>query len=175
MTYNGILQFCQNLSKRLIAQTVCLCLAVLVLWQLYSGSIALFSLEKTTDIRVTQQTAGSSLPNQNITHAGLTQAFFGQYIPKAIDDAGVKESMLNVQVVGVLFAVPESDSQVILKIARGKEQTFGIGDTVPGGAVIKRITTQGVLVERKGAMESLTLPKNELIFDAQAKPLETVQ
>lgn len=171
MTYNEILQFCQNLSKSLIAQMVCLCLTLVVLWQLYSGSVTLLALQKTTGTRDTQQIVGSTVSNQNMTHAGLTQYFFGEYIPKAIDDAGVKESMLNVKVVGVLFAIPESDSQVILKIETGREQTFGIGDTVPGGAVIKRITNQGVLVERKGAIESLTLPKNELIFEAQAKPL----
>ena len=104
-------------------------------------------------------------------HKGLTEPFFGKYIPKAIDDASVKESVLNVKVVGILFAAREEDSHVILKVASGHEQTFGVGDTVSGGAVIKRITAQGVLFERNGALESLSLPKNELIFDAQAKPL----
>lgn len=171
MSYNGILQYCQNLSKLFVTQMICICLVIVVLCQLYSGSMALFKQDKRLVVNDQQRVVSPSTVNSDKNHRGLTQPFFGNYIPKAIDDASVKESVLNVKVVGILFAVREEDSQVILKIASGREQTFGVGDTVPGGAVIKRITAQGVLFERNGALESLSLPKNELIFDAQAKPL----
>lgn len=171
MTYNGILQFCQNLSKLLVTQIICICLAIVVLCQLYDGVMTLFREGVTVIVRDEQHVVNPSTVNPDKNHRGLTEPFFGKYIPKAIDDASVKESVLNVKVVGILFAIREEDSQVILKIASGREQTFSVGDTVPGGAVIKRITAQGVLFERNGALESLSLPKNELIFDAQAKPL----
>ena len=172
MTYNDVLQFCQMLSRRLIVQIICFCLSMLIIWQLYLGGSLWLSLNKPMNIaKDMSPVAISSLSSQTKTHIGLTQPFFGQYIPRAIDDAGVKESMLNVKIVGVLFAVPETASEVILKIEGRAEETFRVGDSIPGEAVIKRITAQGVLLERKGVLESLTLPKNELIFETQAKPL----
>ena len=48
---------------------------------------------------------------------------------------------------------------------------FRVGDTIPGDAVIKRIMPDGVLLMREGVMESLSLPKNELIFEPPPKPM----
>ena len=49
---------------------------------------------------------------------------------------------------------------------------YKIGDKIPGGAIIKRIMAGGVLAERNGALESLSLPKNDLTFEPVAKPLQ---
>lgn len=103
--------------------------------------------------------------------AGLLKPLFGHYIPTNLNDASVKESVLNIEVVGILFSSNNADSQVILQSGGGKEQTFRVGDTLTGGAVIKRITPEGMLIERVGVLESISLPKNELIFEAQPKPL----
>lgn len=172
MTYNDVLHFCQTLSKRSIAQGICIGLGLIILWQFYLVSRLWQAVYDSIHLQANQAfvlvTTASTKP---LHHVGLKQPFFGAFIPKSIDDAGVKESLLNVKVVGVLFAVPETDSEVILKLDERKEQTFRIGDVIAGQAVIKRITTQGVLVERKGQLESLTLPKNELIFEPRAKPL----
>lgn len=169
MTYNNFLQFCQTLSKQSIAQLVCIGLGLIILWQLYLAS----SLWRTVHNQITPQDNGVSVPVsiKHPMHKSLKQPFFGFFVPKSIDDAGVQVSLLNIKVVGVLFAMLETDSEVILKIDEGKEQTFRVGDVIPGQAVIKRITPQGVLVERKGQLERLILPKNELIFEPQAKPL----
>ena len=79
--------------------------------------------------------------------------------------------MLDLKVVGIMFANTEGDSHVIIRTAGGHEQTFRVGDSLPGGVVIKRITPEGVLIGRNGALESLSLPKNALIFEPAAKPL----
>ena len=79
--------------------------------------------------------------------------------------------MLNVNLVGVLLGNTMDESQVIIQSANGEEQTYKIDDMIPGDAVIKKIMANGVLVERNGTLESLSLPKNDLTFEAVAKPL----
>lgn len=106
------------------------------------------------------------------TNYFLQSTLFGIYVPPDLSEAGVKKSMLDVTIVGILFAVPIEGSQVIIKASDGDEKTYLLGDTLPGGAVIKRITASGVLVERNGVLESLSLPKEDLTFEPIPKPLK---
>ncbi|CDZ78119.1 type II secretion system protein C [Legionella massiliensis] len=101
----------------------------------------------------------------------FTTALFGDYVPVNLSEAEIKQSMLDVKIVGIMFSGEEKDSQVVLQISDGKEEYFVIGDTLPGGAVIKRISPEGVVVLHNGSLESLSLPKNELIFDPPDQPL----
>ncbi len=106
------------------------------------------------------------------THAPLfNKPLFGIYQP-IIDEKDIKQSMLSLQIVGIMYSELVSQSQVVLKSADGDEQTYVIGDTLPGGAVIKKITANGIVVLYNGELQRLTLPKNELIFAPPAKPLE---
>lgn len=105
---------------------------------------------------------------ESILHSSL----FGVYVSNDLNENSVKKSMLNVTLVGILFADKKGDSQVIISSANGEEKTYKVGDTIPGDAVIKRIMASGVLVERHGTLESLSLPKNELTFEPVAKPLQ---
>lgn len=79
--------------------------------------------------------------------------------------------MLNLEVVGIILATKEEDSKVIIRASDGTEAVYYIGDTLPGGALIKRITEEGILVMRNGELESLSFPRNELIFEPPAKAL----
>lgn len=99
----------------------------------------------------------------------LNSSLFGVYVPNDLNS--VKKSMLNVTLVGIMLADNIDESQVIIRSASGDEQTYKIGDSIPGEALIKRITAGGVLVERNGVLESLSLPKNDLDFEPAAKPL----
>ncbi|PWY57424.1 general secretion pathway protein GspC [Legionella qingyii] len=110
------------------------------------------------------------ISKQNSFDAILHSSLFGVYVSDNLST--IKKSMLNVTLVGILFANQINDSQVIIRSADGEENTYKLGDTIPGGAVIKRIMASGILVERNGTLESLSLPKNELIFEPVAKPLE---
>ncbi|MBA2711379.1 MAG: general secretion pathway protein GspC [Tatlockia sp.] len=107
----------------------------------------------------------------NLNSPLFTTALFGDYLPVNLSDAVIKQSSLDIQVVGIMFAAKESESQVVLRVGGGKENYYVLGDTLPGGAIIKRISSEGVVVLHNGALESLSLPKNELIFDEPAKPL----
>lgn len=102
----------------------------------------------------------------------LNTSLFGVYVPNDLNEDSVKKSMLDVTLVGILLADKMEESQVIIRSSSGEEKTYKLGDKIPGGASIKRIMAGGVLVERNGNLESLSLPKNDLTFEPVAKPLK---
>ena len=163
------------LARPIIPQLICLVLILLVIWQITIGVLNIISLNHGMNTPKNQHVAakveGIDDKNDAIL-AGVNTHFFGDYVPKTLSDAGVKQSMLNLKIVGIMFAKNEKDSHVIIMTAAGKEETFKVGESLPGGAIIKRITADGVLIGHNGVLESLSLPKNVLIFEAPAKPLQ---
>ena len=105
-----------------------------------------------------------------IKHAAVDALFFGAYVPDDVDALGVERSSLNISVIGIMYSSDTRESQVMLDVS-GDEKSFHVGDKIPGGAVIKRITPEGVLLLRGGKVESLSLPQHELHFAPQPKPL----
>lgn len=101
----------------------------------------------------------------------LHSALFGTYVSNDLTSGNVKKSMLDITLVGILFGDSASDSQVIIRTANGEEQNYKIDDKIPGGALIKRIMADGILVEHNGSLESVILPAEELNFEPVAKPL----
>lgn len=114
-------------------------------------------------------------PKQDFAEYILHSTLFGVYVPNGLNESSVQKSMLNVTIVGIMFSADEEHSQVIIRSAGGEEKTYKLGDSIPGGVIIKRITASGVLVEHDGNLESLSLPKNELLFEPVAKPLKEEQ
>jgi len=80
---------------------------------------------------------------------------FGKYVPKQT----VKQSMLNLVIVGILLDNQEMASKVIIRTPSGREVSFKKGDIVPGGARILNITAESVLLDYQGSLERLELPK----------------
>lgn len=159
------------LSRPIVPKSICLVLILLMIWQLFTGISSFFSLDKAMNARHAQVIDVQIDAKQHSLHAGLSTPFFGDYVPNNLNDADVKQSMLDLTVVGIMFANSESASHVIVRTASGRERAFGVGDTLPGGGIIKRITPDGVLIGRNGALESLSLQKNALTFEAPAEPL----
>lgn len=156
------------LSKTTTLQGICGVLSILIVWQGVIGIRSFSSLEQRTHV----QMKPTMKQKQAVTHASLNTALFGEYVPQQLNDAGVKASLLNLTVVGVMFVEGKGASHVIIRTAGGHEQTFREGDTLPGGAVIKRITQDGVLILRQGVLEGLSLPKSNLIFEGPVKALD---
>ncbi len=149
-----------HVSTELAAKFASIGLVLLIIWQLISGSMMIDKLYKQNLTQLVQTKPISQLDKKEKKF--LNTAFFGDYIPQSIGE--IKKSMLNVKVVGILYSTREADSQAIIKTADGQEQTYRKGDKLPGGVVIQRITPDGVLVMHNNSLESLSLPKNELIF-----------
>lgn len=161
------------LLRPIVPKLICVTLALLLIWQIAVGVGSFFSLDKATSVRHDQFTDPKIKAKQPSLNTGLTTTFFGDYVPKNLSDSDVKQSMLDLTVVGIMFDNSEKASHVIIRTAGGRERTFGVGDALPGGAIIKRITSDGVLIGRNGSLERLSLQKNALTFEPPAKPLRS--
>lgn len=111
-------------------------------------------------------------PAQHHFETAVHTALFGTYVPDDIRSSEVQQSLLNVTVAGILLSDKSEKSQVIIRLSDNEEKVFQIGDTIPGNAVIKRITENAVFVEHDGNLESLALPKNDLNFEPAIEPLK---
>ena len=145
---------------------------VLIVWEFISGVVFFSHLNQLVLLHENTARESAVVMEQNETPSLLNDRLFGDYVPKNLDAAGIRQSTLNLIVVGVVLAASEKDSQVILQKPNGDERFFHIGDELPGGGTIKRITVEGVLVWRDGVLERLNLPKEELNFEPPAKPLQ---
>ncbi len=108
---------------------------------------------------------------QNSLDSLLHSSLFGVYVSNDLNSENVKKSMLNITLVGILLGNTSENSQVIIRSANGEEKNYKVNDKIPGGALVKKIMAGGILVEHNGTLESVSLPKNELIFEPLAKPL----
>ncbi|ASQ45562.1 type II secretion system protein N [Legionella clemsonensis] len=163
---NTKLSFAYNNPKLLITIVLFFLIFFLFLWEM----INFFQ----SDRQLTVATTYRKKPAQETLHSRspiFTVPLFGEYVPANLADADIKESMLDAEIVGIMYDSKEEYSQVIIKTGGGQEKVYSIGDSLPGGAIIKRISPDGIVVLHNGALESLSLPKNELIFEAPAKPL----
>ena len=156
-----------NDPKKLAASLVFALVFFAFIWELISGFRATEQI-KTINNPLNARPGQVPLSSHS---APFTVALFGDYVPINLSEADIKQSMLDVELVGIMYSANEKESQVIIRAGGGEEKSYLIGDTLPGGAVIKRISEKGVVVLHNGALESLSLPKNELIFEAPAKPL----
>lgn len=170
MNYDFILSRCQKIHRLTALRVFSLSLLIMILWLWASGIMAVRDinsvLENTDkDTKITLDTT------QPLSTMGLSALFFGKYTPVMINVADVKKSMLTYRVVGIMLAEHDEDSQVIIDTLSGGDVVYRVGDMLPWGTVIRRITADGIFVERDGELESMSLPKSELIFAPPANPL----
>lgn len=118
------------------------------------------------------QVSQFSLPRFQLTDnsALFSNSLFGDYIPAQLDTADIKKSRLAAEIVGIMCAENAEESHAVIRTGE-LEKTYEIGDSLSGDAVIKRILPQSVVILHDGLLESLSLPKNSLSFEAPAKPL----
>lgn len=155
------------LSHKRVPQVACVVLGCLIFFELAIGFFYDFNPSSPS-----KPTIESIPPSEETSLTALNKPFFGVYIPARIDSGDIKQSYANLTLVGILFSSDEKQSQAIIRLENAVEQIFHMGDKLAGGITIKRITPEGVLFERHNALERLTLPKNELLFEPLAKPLE---
>jgi general secretion pathway protein C len=151
--------------KQVIISAIVL-FSALTLSEYYSLYVSL-----TTSVSPSQAEQTTSMTQKETFSALLSSSLFGVYVSNDLTGDDVKQSMLQLNLVGILLGNTTEESQVIISSAEGEEKNYKLNDELPGGAVIKRIMANGILVERNGALESLSFPKNDLTFDPVAKPL----
>lgn len=159
------------LSRPITAQVLCALLALVLLWQWSQGMIGLVSLNHVKQRSLNQATTTTPQVQYAVVNAGLHAPFFGIYVPNSLQEGEVKPSQLRMKVVGILLANTQKASHVMIQLDDGVERSYQVGDILPGGAAIKRITASGVLLWQRGELERLSLPKSNLTFEPPAKPL----
>lgn len=160
------------LSYTLLLKVLAFILLCSVLWQMKAGMGNVSMVDKPLKPKIVSalQDEQSALQSEKLS-SRLDTPLFGEFVPSNLHDFTVRPSRSNLKVVGIMFAQREADSQVIISAANGRALLFQVGDTLPGGGVIKRITVQGVLMSRDGVLERLSLPENKLRFEPPPKPL----
>ncbi len=76
--------------------------------------------------------------------------------PKLVEDA--PETRLNLKLRGVFASEDKSQARAIIADAKGVDDSYAIGDEVPGGAILSDIFADKVILERNGQFETLKLP-----------------
>lgn len=142
-------------------QIFCGSLLLIIVWQLYSGLFT-SSHEKMDIIKENIVVSKKYILDPKL----FMTPIFGEYVPNNLHAANVKLSMLNLTVVGILLSQNEHESEVIIRSSDAQEKNYRVGDTLPGGSVIKRITKDGVLISNNNILERLDLPKFKLKFEA---------
>lgn len=87
-----------------------------------------------------------------------------------METANVPETTLNLVLRGVLATTPMSLATAIISHGKqGDEQSYSVGDTVPGNASIQEIHPSHVILMRNGRLETLKLP-DESFGEDQLQP-----
>ena len=157
------------IHKPFTFKMISIALAVLILFQVLKDLWIIYQIYQDEVPKVNSQ----AIVNQsNQKEPKVSYRLFGEYVPTDLDSANLQKSMLSLTVVGVIYSPNEENSQVFIESETGSGKVYRVGDRLPGGGIIKRITPYGAVIRRNGALESLSLPKDELMLLPQPdKPL----
>jgi general secretion pathway protein C len=78
------------------------------------------------------------------------------------------ETRLKLTLSGVLASDDPESARAIVGDPRGKEESYAVGDPLPGGATLSEIFPDRIILERGGRFETLRLPKEESVAAPRA-------
>ena len=81
-------------------------------------------------------------------------------IEEIIEEA--PDTSLKLTLKGVIVSDPPENSVAIIEDSKRQENFYSIGDTIPGGAIMREVHEDKVILERNGKYETLRLPENLL-------------
>ena len=118
------------------------------LWQ--SMQIGNTKLESSSHLAATRYTQDST----SIAEWHL----FGDLPPEQVNLQALPETILSLELNGVILNENPQASIAIILVAGGQEDFYAIGDSVPGGATIYDIFSDRVILQRDNRLELLALP-----------------
>lgn len=71
----------------------------------------------------------------------------------------VPDTRLNLKLSGVLASNVAGQARAIIADGGGTEKAYAVGDTLPGNAILREIHADRVILESRGRLETLRLPK----------------
>ena len=88
----------------------------------------------------------------------------------SLDQSAVPITSLQLRLMGIIKAVPEKFSRVIISEGGQPGKVYRMGDSIDGVKVYS-ITQDGVILENAGRFEKLPLQRQPLEFQGMPKPL----
>ena len=88
------------------------------------------------------------------------QHLFGQFAPQAVS-GDAPDTTLALTLHGIVAGKRAQDSRALI-VVNGDEEPYAVGAQLPGGALIRAIYPDRVMLERDGRVEALRLPKADL-------------
>lgn len=82
--------------------------------------------------------------------------------PPKMEVAAAPETRLNLKLRGVFSSQDKEIARAIIADAKNDDESYAIGDEVPGGAILNDILEDRVILERNGQLETLKLPVESL-------------
>ena len=152
----------QLTSKRLatvvsvLLMIACAYLLVEITWMFFVPDDQAAVVSQRKPARTNTQTQQANF--RQLTSANIFGVSDRAVVPQSKKQAPV--TRLNLILKGVLAAVPMELANAIIAQGRsGQEDSFGIGEKIPGGVVLKEIYPDYVVLERNGHDEILKLQK----------------
>ncbi|NOX92838.1 MAG: type II secretion system protein GspC [Gammaproteobacteria bacterium] len=76
------------------------------------------------------------------------------------------DTRLNLKLSGVLASSDSVAARAIIADGKGAEEAYAVDQKLPGNAVLREIYTDRVILEYRGRLETLRLPKDEVVGGA---------
>jgi len=87
---------------------------------------------------------------------------------KVVPVADAPETRLKLTLRGLFASDDSAGGRAIIGDPKGKEESYAVGDPVPGGAKLSEIYPDRVILERNGRYETLRLPKDRSSASSRA-------
>lgn len=122
-----------------------------------------------SDSKLTKaQAIATVVPLQQVQSSDLIQHIpewhlFGSSA-KSADTSILPVTSLQLSLIGIVQAVPNNKSSVIISEANQAGKVYLVGDTLPVGVKVDAITEDGVILENAGRLEKLPLQRQPLSF-----------
>lgn len=131
-------------------------------WGILSPSINTINEDQILDNlfrqSTTQQTEKPQISQLNLYGIANSQPVEA----KPIKPISAPVTKLNLKLNGVFAAEPKENSLAIISTSSRDETLYAVDENLPGGAILREVYQDRVIIERSGQLETLLLPKEEL-------------
>jgi general secretion pathway protein C len=80
------------------------------------------------------------------------------------------DTRLNLKLLGVVASSDPAAARAIIADGRNSEESYAVGDSLPGSAILREIYADRVILEHRGRLEALRLPKEGVPGSMDASP-----
>jgi len=123
--------------------------------------------EMSVNTHETQQQTRAQQADKAPTRAVDLEAltFFGEpgddSAPQVTDAENLPETNLQLVLRGVMAGDTEQRDSALVEGPDGETEVYRVSESLPGNAVLRKVHQRRIVIERGGALETLSFPENE--------------